>query len=126
MNNLDFSRMNIAECDADTIGELMAPLLNPDWYSDAPSRDGECTIDYYRPNVAAADLITLVEVGKGMLYDAIGVAADQDDTEFFEQAFSLYGHLIDAAIEEMDPPRRCTLCGVLQSHEDCKHRRGRS
>ena len=31
MNDLDFTGMERAECDTYTVGELTAPLRNPDW-----------------------------------------------------------------------------------------------
>lgn len=118
MNDLDFTGMSIAERNAFTVGELMAPLLNPDW------REGNLDIDYYRPYVATADLMKLAEVGKRMLFDAIYVADEQNDATFFEEAFSHYGRVIYEALIEMDLPNRCTLCGVLMPHTDeCSHRR---
>ena len=41
----------------------------------------------------------LAEVGKSMLYDAVWVAEEQDNVEFFEAAYGFYGRLIDSAME---------------------------
>ena len=39
-----------------------------------------------------------------MLYDAIALAHEQNNEEFFEYAYDFYGPLIDAALKEMDLP----------------------
>ena len=62
MTDLDVTGMSIAERSAYTVGELMAPLLNPDWCED--NLDSEL----YRSHVATADLMRLAEVGKAMLH----------------------------------------------------------
>ena len=67
----------------------------------------------------------LAEVGKSMLYDAVWVAEEQDNVEFFEAAYGFYGRLIDSAMEEMNLPDRCGVCGHLRpGHtEECRRRR---
>lgn len=93
MSDLDFTGMSIADREAYRVAELTAPLRNPEW------REGHYNdnVDLYLPNVATTDLVKLAEVGKWMLYEAIWLADDQDNAEFFEEAFSLYGPLISAA-----------------------------
>ena len=88
MNDLDFTGMEPGERDAYTVGELTAPLRNPDWREGVYADDG--TNDFYRPNVATADLMRLAEVGKYLLYEAIWVADEQDDRKFFKEAFGLW------------------------------------
>ena len=46
------------------------------------------------------------------------IALHDADDDFFEMAFSFYGPLIDTALEEMDLPRRCTLCGLEMPHTE--------
>ena len=65
MTDLDFTGMSIAERNAFTVGELMSPLLNPDWREHDYTFSGENEL--YRSHVATADLMRLAEVGKVML-----------------------------------------------------------
>ena len=110
MSDLDFTGMSIADREAYRVAELTAPLRNPEW------REGHYNdnVDLYLPNVATTDLVKLAEVGKWMLYEAIWLADDQDNAEFFEEAFSLYGPLISAAMQEMELRDRCTINGRLE------------
>lgn len=114
MNDLDFTGMTRAECDAYTVGDLTAPLRNPDWREGVYADDG--TNDFYRPNVATADLMRLAEVGKYLLYEAIWVADEQDDRKFFKEAFGFYGSsLINAALIEMDLSERDGRTGEVMT-----------
>ena len=112
MSYLDFTGMNIAERESYQVGELTAPLHNPDFREGVYAEDG--SNDLYRPNVATTDLLKLAEVGKWMLYEAIWLADDQDNAEFFEEAFSLYGPLVTAAMMEMSLRDRNTITGRLE------------
>ena len=88
------------------VGELTAPLRNPDWRGHDYTYSG--FEEYYRPNVATADLLKAAEIGKYLFCEAIWLADDQDNTEFFTEAFSFYGPLATAAMEEMGLSDRST------------------
>jgi hypothetical protein len=112
MTDLDFTGMNIADREAFRVGDLTAPLRNPDYVSDPANPDGYR--HYYRADIPAADLLKLAEVAKWMLYEAIWIADDQNNAQFFEEAFSLYGPLVSAAMQEMSLRDRSTLTGRVE------------
>ena len=53
----------------------------------------------------------LAEIGKYLFCEAVWQADDQDNTEFFTEAFSFYGPLVTAAMEEMGLALRSTHDG---------------
>jgi hypothetical protein len=63
------------------------------------------------PNVATADLMKLAEIGKYLFCEAVWLADDQDNVEFFTEAFSFYGPLVTGALEEMGLDHRSTHDG---------------
>ena len=101
MTDLDFTATSF---DDYRVGDLFAQLRSPDYR--------------FRPNLPSADLMKRVHAGKSLVYEAIMGADRQDNVEFFEAAFSYYGSLIDTALEEMDLPQRCTLCGAQLPHTE--------
>ena len=48
----------------------------------------------------------LAEIGKYLFCEAVWLADDHDNTEFFTEAFSFYGPLVTAALEEMNLDHR--------------------
>ena len=54
------------------------------------------------------------EIGRGLLSVAIHTADDQDSAEFFAEAYSFYGPLVDTALEEMGLPNRDTVTGATR------------
>jgi hypothetical protein len=101
MTDLDFTATSF---DDYRVGDLFALLRSPD--------------NRFRPNLPSADLMKLIQAGKSLVYDAIAAADAQDNVEFFEAAFGFYGPLIDAALEEMSLPQRCTLSGATMPHTE--------
>jgi hypothetical protein len=57
------------------------------------------------------DLLKVAEMGKLLFYKAIGLAADQDNAEFFLEVYGLCGPVVDACLEEMDLDYRDTMTG---------------
>lgn len=47
-------------------------------------------------------LMAVAEVGKDLLYTAICTADDDDNAEFFVEAYSCWGPLVDAVLAECD------------------------
>ena len=106
MSDLDFTGMSYDELTGYSVGELFNSLHSSDWG--------------FHSNIPIEELMKITHVGKCVLCEAIVIADRQDDAEFFEAAFSFYGPLIDAALEEMDLPRRCTLCGARLPHTEAQ------
>lgn len=104
MSDLDFTGMSYDELTGYSVGELFNSLHSSDWG--------------FHSNIPTEELMKITHVGKCVLYEAIVIADRQGNAEFFEAAFSFYGSLIDAALEEMDLPRRCTLCGAALPHTE--------
>ena len=94
MNDFDFTGMSIEERHQHTVGGLV----------DA--------IDHRYAKTA--DLMKLAEIGKYMLYEAVCTADEQDNAEFFAEAFSFYGPLITAVLEECGREHRDTLTGAAR------------
>ena len=53
----------------------------------------------------------LAEIGKYLFCEAVWLADDQDNVEFFTEAFSFYGPLVTGALEEMGLDHRSTRDG---------------
>jgi hypothetical protein len=52
------------------------------------------------PDVTTNKLLAVAEIGKTLLYSAICIADEQDNPEFFEEAYGFWGPLVDAVLEE--------------------------
>jgi hypothetical protein len=91
MNDFDFTGMSEQERNQYTVGELI----------DAIDRKFADT----------RDLMRLAEIGKYMLYEAVCTADDQDNLEFFVEAYSFYGPLIDTVLQECGRENRDALTG---------------
>jgi hypothetical protein len=89
MSELDFTATNFDEY---TVGELLAML--PDY------RRGP-----YDPDTSTVNLMKVTQVGSYLLKCAVAIAYEQNNEEFFEEAFGFYGPLIDAALQELGLPR---------------------
>jgi len=48
------------------------------------------------PDVTTEKVLAVAEIGKSLLYHATCIAYEQDDADFFEEAYSLWGPLVDA------------------------------
>ena len=113
MNDLDFTGMTRAECDAYMVGDLTAPLRNPDWREGVYADDG--TNDFYRPNVVTADLMRLAEVGNTCSTKPSGSLTNRT-TGSFSRRRSAYGSsLINAALIEMDLSERDGRTGEVMT-----------
>ena len=66
-------------------------------------------------NITAKDLMKVAEIGKLLFYEAICTADDQDNAEFFEEAYSAWGPVVDAVLQECNREDRDTLTGRLRS-----------
>jgi hypothetical protein len=65
------------------------------------------------------DLLRVAEIGKYLLIEAICSADEQDDTEFFIQAYESAGPVIDAVLEECGLDWRDSSTGWrMQSADD--------
>ena len=51
-------------------------------------------------NMTTHDLIEVAQIGKLLFYEAICTADDEDDAEFFVDAYENWGPVVDAALEE--------------------------
>ena len=89
----DFSAM--------TVGELLALVRNPGG------------TEFYRRNVPTADLLKLAQVGQDLFCDAVLVADDQDNAEFFAEAFNYHAQLVHGALERMELDDRDTRTGQV-------------
>ena len=73
----DYTGMELEERHRLTVGELAEP------------------VDVSSPQVTrTADLMKLAEIGKYLFCEAVWPADDQDNAEFFTEAFSFYGPLV--------------------------------
>lgn len=74
---------------------------------------GELMDAISKPEVAAKteDLTRPIEIGSDLLYEAIRIADELGAAEFFTEAFSFYGPLGTAALEEMRLDYRSTHDG---------------
>ena len=61
------------------------------------------------------DLMKASEFGRGLLAEAICTADDQDNLEFFVEAYSVYGPLIDTVLQECDRERRNSRTGQARA-----------
>ncbi len=62
-------------------------------------------------NITAEQLMAVAEVGKLLFYAAICKADDEDNAEFFVEAYSYWGPVVDAVLEECDLGYRNTITG---------------
>lgn len=53
-------------------------------------------------NITAKDLMKVSEVGQLLLYGAICIADDEDNAEFFVEAYGRWGPLVDEVLQECD------------------------
>ena len=63
----------------------------------------------------AEKLFVVAEVGKDLLYEAICTADDDDDTQFFVDAYEHWGPLVDIVLQECDRGVRDTSGDRLQA-----------
>jgi hypothetical protein len=60
----------------------------------------------------------VAEIGKDLFFGAICTADEEDNAEFFAEAYSYWGPVVDAVLQECDLPYRNTITGRLfDEHE---------
>jgi hypothetical protein len=60
---------------------------------------------------SAEKLLVVAEAGQELLYEAICTADEDDDEEFFVEAYGYWGPLVDAVLEECDREDRDSATG---------------
>jgi hypothetical protein len=52
------------------------------------------------PNITAEELMKVAEIGKLLFYEAIFTADEEDNAEFFAEAYGFWGPVVDAVLQE--------------------------
>jgi len=68
-------------------------------------------------NITAGQLMEVAEIGKELLYAAICKADEEDNAEFFVEAYAYWGPVVDLVLEECDLDYRDTMTGRLRTAE---------
>jgi hypothetical protein len=65
-------------------------------------------------NITSDDLMRVAEIGKLLLYEAICVADEENDADFFVRAYGNWGPVADAVLEECVRDYRDTETGQVR------------
>ena len=79
----DYTGMSEQERNNYTVGELLDSI------------DG-----ILNPNITAEELMKVAEIGKLLFYEAICTADEEDNAEFFAEAYGYWGPVVDAVLQE--------------------------
>ena len=69
-------------------------------------------------NITAEELMKVAEIGKDLFFGAICTADEEDNAEFFAEAYSYWGPVVDAVLEDCYRDYRDTTTGRLRTAQE--------